>query len=220
LHDEDEGMKRRILIADEADLMLIGIQTILKDTPICEITGSARSANELLEMGKRLSPDVIILSEQLDALVDVLALVERLRQVTPRPRLVVLGGLTEGLLIRDLFACGVLAYLFEGDDLKDHLLPAIGAVLQERPYLSPTANSAYLVAMQSPLRDWQLDPEARAMLRLLARGMHVNDIAAQMDVPLRRIYWVRQKLRKRFGANTNEHLISMAVTEGFASTDH
>ena len=50
--------------------------------------------------------------------------------------------------------------------------------------------------------------------------MHVNDIAAQMDVPLRRIYWVRQKLRKRFGANTNEHLISKAVTEGFASTDN
>jgi hypothetical protein len=40
-----------------------------------------------------------------------------------------------------------------------------------------------------------------------------------MGVPLRRIYWVRQKLRKRFGANTNEHLISLAVAEGFASTD-
>ncbi|MCB9457893.1 MAG: hypothetical protein H6671_18070 [Anaerolineaceae bacterium] len=38
----------------------------------------------------------------------------------------------------------------------------------------------------------------------------------RVDVPPLRIYWVRQKLRKRFGANTNEHLISMAVSEGFA----
>jgi hypothetical protein len=60
--------------------------------------------------------------------------------------------------------------------------------------------------MQSPLRDWKLDSETRAVLRLLARGMHVSDIAAQMDVPLR---------HKRLGAETNEHLISHAVSEGF-----
>jgi hypothetical protein len=30
--------------------------------------------------------------------------------------------------------------------------------------------------MQSPLRDWKLDPEACAVLRLLARGMHVNAV--------------------------------------------
>jgi hypothetical protein len=33
----------------------------------------------------------------------------------------------------------VLGYLYEGDDLKDHLLSAIGAVVDNRPYLSPTA---------------------------------------------------------------------------------
>jgi len=129
-------MKRRILIADEADLMLVGIQTILKDNPACEVVATARSASELLETCKQMRPEVILLNEQLDALVDVLALVERLKQVTPHARLMILGGLAEGLLIRDLFACGVLAYLFEGDALKDHLLPAVSAVAQNRPYLS------------------------------------------------------------------------------------
>lgn len=131
----------------------------------------------------------------------------------------ILGGLAEGLLIRDLFACGVLAYLFEGDDLKDHLLPAVSAVAQNRPYLSPTANSAYLVAMQSPLRDWQLDTEARAMLRLLMQGLPIADIARQLDIPMRRAYFLRYKLKQRFGATTNEHLISRAVAEGFAPTE-
>jgi two-component system invasion response regulator UvrY len=212
-------MKRRILIADEADLMLVGIQTILKDNPACEVVAAVRSASELLETCKQIHPEVILLNEQLDALVDVLALVERLKQVTPRSRLMILGGLSEGLLIRDLFACGVLAYMFEGDDLKDHLLPAISAVVQDRPYLSPTANSAYLVAMQSPLRDWQLDTEARAMLRLLMQGLPIADIARQLDIPMRRAYFLRYKLKQRFGATTNEHLISRAVAEGFAPTE-
>lgn len=94
----------------------------------------------------------------------------------------------DGLLVRDLFVCGVLGYLFSGDDLGDCLIPALTTVMNNRPYLSPTANAEYLVAMKSPLRDWKLDSEARAVLRLLARGMHISDIAHQLDVSQRRMY--------------------------------
>lgn len=212
-------MKKRIILADEADLMLIGIQTILKDHPQWEIAHTARSADELIATSKDLSPDVIAFNEKLDQLIDVLVIVERLKQTTPRSKLIVIGSLVEGLLIRDLFACGGLAYLFEGDDLKDHLLPAMSAVAADRPYLSPTANSAYLLAMQSPMRDWQLDPEARTMLRLLMQGLHINEIAEQMNIPVRRAYFVRHKLKERFGASTNEHLISRAISEGFSTPD-
>ena len=36
-----------------------------------------------------------------------------------------------------------------------------------------------------------------------------------MKMTSRHIYWVRDKLRTRFGAKTNEHLISCAKSEGF-----
>ncbi len=212
-------MKKRIIIADEADLMLIGMQTILKEQPLWDMIHMARSAGELLEMSRILQPDIVVFNEGLDQLMDVLVIVERLKQALPRSRLIVLGGLTEGLFIRDLFACGALAYLYEGDDLKDHLLPAVSAAVQERPYLSPTANSAYLLAMQSPLRDWQLDLEARTMLRLLMQGVHIPEIARQMNIPIRRAYFLRQKLKQRFGATTNEHLISRAIAEGFSTPE-
>jgi DNA-binding NarL/FixJ family response regulator len=212
-------MEIQLLLADEADLVLIGAQTILKDRPDWEVIQTARSGSELLESARRWQPDIILFNEHLDPLIDVLALVERLKQTASNSRQIVLGNKVDGLLVRDLFVCGVLGYLFTGDDLGNCLIPALNTVMNNRPYLSPTANAEYLVAMKSPLRDWKLDSEARAVLRLLARGMHINDIAGQLDVPQRRIYWVRQKLRKRFGANTNEHLISMAVAEGFTSTD-
>lgn len=208
-----------IIIADEADLVLKGIQTILKDHPGFEIIHSIRSADELLVAAQHCQPEIILFNERLDPLIDVLALVERLKQAAPSAHFIVLGGQVDGLLIRDLFACGVLGYLFSGDDLCDCLTAALMTVLNHRPYLSPTANAEYLVAMQSSLRNWKLDSEARTVLRLMAHGLHVNDIAAQMAVPVRRIYWVRQKLRKRFGANTNEHLVSIAVSEGFAHSD-
>jgi DNA-binding NarL/FixJ family response regulator len=212
-------MDMQLLLADEADLVLIGAQAILKDRPDWEVIQTARSGGELLEAARRWQPDIILFNEHLDPLIDVLALVERLKQAAPNSRQIVLGNKVDGLLVRDLFVCGVMGYLFTGDDLGDCLIPALTTVINNRPYLSPTANAEYLVAMKSPLRDWKLDSETRAVLRLLSRGMHINDIAEQLDVPQRRIYWVRQKLRKRFGANTNEHLISMAVAEGFTNTN-
>jgi hypothetical protein len=36
-----------------------------------------------------------------------------------------------------------------------------------------------------------------------------------MRLKRRRVYWVTEKMRSRFGATTNEHLISRAVAEGF-----
>jgi DNA-binding CsgD family transcriptional regulator len=88
-------------------------------------------------------------------------------------------------------------------------------VLREYPYLSPTANAEYLVTMQGNNRGWHLDTEARAILRLIASGCTAREIAAQMNLKLRRVYWVTEKLRARFGASTNEHLISLAKAEGF-----
>jgi len=69
--------------------------------------------------------------------------------------------------------------------------------------------------MQSNQRDWHLDSQSRTVLRLLAHGLHVGEIALELHVPVRRVYSIRRRLRRRFGAVTNEHLISRAVSEGF-----
>lgn len=212
-------MSSKLLMADSSDLTLIGLQAVVKPHHGWEILEPARSAAELLDKAQAHHPQIILFQQHLDPLVDVLALVERLKQITPYAKLIVLGNQVDGLLVRDLFACGVLGYLFSGDDLSVHLVSALEKVAARKHYLSPSANSAYLTAMSSPGRDWKLNSEARVVLRLLARGLHISEIADQMGVPMRRIYWVRQKLRRRFGANTNEHLVSIAIGEGFAYAD-
>lgn len=211
-------MSNRIVLADPSDLVLLGMQNVLKTHLLFDGVQTTRSAEELLDILVQFQPDVLVCHERLDTAVDVLTLTERIRYLSAA-KLVILGYWVDGLLIRDLFACGVNGYLYIPDDLTDCLVPALKTVLHNRPYLSPTANAEYLVAMQSPLRDWQLDATARAVLHLLARGTHVSDIARQMNASLRQIYWVRRKLRIRFGATTNEHMISRAAAEGFLARD-
>ena len=207
-------MAIRIFIADDTDLTILGTQTVLAEDHRLDVVGVARSMDELLTNITELCPDVIILGEWLYNM-DLLSGIEQLRTLIPSAKIIVLGSLADGLLIRDLFHAGVNGYLYKSDDLCDCLVLAVDTVLRDRKYLSHTANAEYLLAMQSPHRDWHLDHEARTVLQMLARGHRACEIADTLNTDTRRVYFVRQKLRNRFNAETNEHLISVAAAEGF-----
>lgn len=205
-----------ILIADSSSLTVVGAETLLKDRADTLIS-KAENGDDLIEKARAEQPDLVLLGDRFDPLIDTLALVEKILYAAPSARIIVMGTSTDGLVIRDLFTMGVCGYLAAGDDLTSCLLTALDMVLREYPYLSPTANAEYLLTMQGSNRDWQLDPEARAILRLLASGCTAREIAACLHLKLRRVYWVTEKMRARFGASTNEHLISLAAAEGFNS---
>lgn len=208
-------MKICIVIADSADLMGLGMETVLLAQPDIRVVANVCTLKDLLTAIQVDPPQVIVIDERLSPDSDILKIVEQVKMLTPESRVLVSGSLRDGLLIYDLFAVGCLGYLYKGDVLQESLPYAIKIVMQDRPYLSPTANAEYLIAMQTPQRDWYLDQEARNVLRLLAQGKYVGQVALALGIDKRRVYWLRCKLRERFGANTNEHLISRAIAEGF-----
>lgn len=205
----------QILLADRSDLLLVGLWAALRRCPSYTIIGAVTCPETLLEMIAVNQPDILIVDHQLDPAQDIFQLLGDMHDHSARSQCILTGHLYDGLYIRDLFHAGAMGYLYKGDDLGDCLHQAIETVSRQRQYLSPTANAEYLCAMQTPQRDWQLDSEAREVLRLLAQGQHVGQVALALQITPRRVYWVRRKLRERFGAATNEQLISRATAEGF-----
>ena len=57
-------MEMQLLLADEADLVLIGAQAVLKDRPDWTVIHTARSGGELLEAARRWQPDIILFNCQ------------------------------------------------------------------------------------------------------------------------------------------------------------
>jgi len=207
-------MPIRIVIADDADLVIHGARAVLMDEYRYQVVGTARSVAELLTLMEQTAPDLVLLSEWLYNL-DILTAVERLRAVSPQVKLIVTGGLADGLLIRELLLAGVNSYLYKCDDLCELLPIAVDTVMRGRAFLSPTASAEYLVATQAATARNVLDKESRQVLQLLAQGYPTPEIAKMLDISSRRVYWIREKLRKRFDARTNEHLIQRAASEGF-----
>jgi len=208
-------MMTSIVIADDMDLALEGIKTILRRYGVFHVTGTYRALADLLDALVAQPPEVVLLGDRLEPGMDVLALVERVQQTAPRARLLVMGSLPDGLIVQELLTCGVAGYLYKSDPLSSCLPEALRVVLRGRPYLSPTANAEYLLAVQSGRAGWQLATEAREILRQLAQGLRPQEIALRRRVSVRRVYSVCERLRRRFDAETNEHLIARAAEEGF-----
>ncbi len=204
-----------ILLADEMDLVIRGAHSVLKNETDWTVVGECCALSDALGQLSTRAVDVIICGEQVDPFYDVFSLVERLKAAAPAARLILIGSAADGRVIDELLQSGLRAYLHKADPLRDCLPFAVRTVLKGSPYLSPTANAAYLVAMQSGARRRPLNAEARRVLHLVARGHIAGSIAAQMCVPPRRIYWVCQKLRDYFGATTNAHMICCAIAEGY-----
>jgi len=202
-------------MADDMDLALEGMKAILRQHGSFQIAGAYQLLSEMLQALPDLHPDVILVGDKIEPGLDVLALVERIRQAAPRARIVILSNLPDGLVVQELFKIGAMGYLYKGDPLSHDLVEAVKTVIRGRPYLSPTTNSEYLLAMQSDRADWQLDAEARDVLRRMAQGLRPQEIAQIRNAPVRRIYSVGEKLRRRFGAETNEQVIARAAEEGF-----
>ena len=207
----------RIMLADSADLLLVGARLMLEQHPDCQVLAVAPDFQSLLGAAQHQPPDVIVLGEGLDPDLDVWGQVEQLQAAVPRTRHILLSTGASGPLIHDAFAHGIDGVLCKSDELQTHLRCAILSVIRKRPYLSPTANVAYLITMQSASANERLDAEARQVLHLLAHGEHAGQISERLGIDKRRVYWVREKLRRRFGAKTNEHLIQRAAAEGFIS---
>lgn len=217
--DRKGVVETRVAIAAAGDLLLDAIQRELQDITGVECSG-VRSIPELLTRIQSGQVDAVILDDQFEQTTWIGNVVTALKKICPRIGIIVIGTFADGGLIYELFESGIAGYLYRGDELRPLLEPALRSVHANRLYLSPTASSEYSSTVQSGrCRQWQLDADTKAVLRLMAAGLSVTEISAALGIKTRRVYWLRTKLRHRFNAATNESVIVAAGLQGYLRLD-
>jgi DNA-binding NarL/FixJ family response regulator len=209
-----DWMALRIALADDMDLVTHGARLALAARSDWLIAGEYQSLVELGRGIKAQPVDVIVCGQTLDPALDPLQIVGTLQQMAYRTRLILMGASTNGLLIGTLLNLGVHGYLYRADALHDCLPLAVEMVTRSRTYLSPTANAEYAAATRRE-RAVRLTRQEQAVLHQLAQGRKIAEIARTLQLPPRRIYTIRDTLRNRFDAATNEQLMLRALAEGF-----
>src|SRR5271169_1603366 len=170
-------MKVRILIADDHEVVRRGLCTLLQTHEGWEICGEAKDGREVVEMAKKLSPDVVILDVGMPNL-NGLAATRQLAQQNPQQKIIVLTITDSDEVIREALNAGARGFVLKSDAARD-LVTAVEALERNRMFFTPRVNDMVLAGFldkgykpsngEAP-RLPTLTPREREVIQLLAEG--------------------------------------------------
>ncbi len=211
----------RILLADDHQVVRLGLRTLLESQPDFQVVGEAGDGPETILMARELIPDTIVL----DLMLPHLNGIEVLRQIHseyPDIRIVILSMYDNEAYIVEALGNGASAYVLKQSTSED-LVQAIRHSLAGERYLSPSlserAIAAYIKYFQTAKNGEQdpyetLTPREREVLRLASQGLSNAEIAAKLSLSSRTVETHRANMMHKLGLHSQIDLIRFALERG------
>ncbi|MBK6790965.1 MAG: response regulator transcription factor [Anaerolineales bacterium] len=211
--------KIRTLVVDDQHLVREGMVAILSVQPDIEIIGEAENGIQAVEMARKTKPDVVLLDIVMP-LQDGLTTIPKLREVSPKSRILVLSSFAESSQVYQAIRTGALGYLLK-DTPRAQLMQAIREVAKGQASLNPSMAVKMIHEFERPtegnaLAGEHLTQRELETLKLIARGLSNQEIAQAMVVHERTIAkYVSSILTKLHLANRTQAAL-YALREGLA----
>ena len=205
-------MRPRVLVADDHPIMVEGLCRLLGEA--CEVVGVARSGEEVVESARRLRPDLVVSDVTMPGISGIDAM-RTLQQEGSSARFVFLTFHAEARVAADALRNGASGYLLK-EAAGDELLHAIEVVMAERTYVMPQVTEDVLRVIAAPAGDPAppLSPRKREVLRLIAQGKRMKEIAAELAISIRTVEDHKYQLMRALGVETTAELVRFAVKLG------
>jgi len=202
----------RILIADDHELLRRGLKTILTEAfPDLQV-GEAVDARQTLEAAARQVWDAVLLDinmpgrSGLDALQD-------LKRLYPQMPVVVLSVFPEKDYAVRAFKLGASGYISK-QSASGELLAAIRKALAGGRYVTPLlaeALAATVAGAAPAVPHEMLSNRELQVLRLVALGKPLKEIAAELSLSEKTIGTYRLRIAQKLGLSTNVELARYAM---------
>jgi two-component system response regulator NreC len=208
--------KIRVLICDDHTLFREGVRAILGTDPVLEIAGEASDGRHAVEEARRVRPDVILMDVSMPALIGYEAVREILRE-QPRVRILVLTMYEEEDIIRRCLRSGAAGYIVK-DAPAAQLLEAVHTVHEGGQYLSPRilkkVVTGYTDDSAPPETRYDtLSSREREVLKLLAEGLSVKEVATRLNLSVKTAEAHKYNLMRKLDLHDRTGLIKYALSK-------
>jgi len=204
-------MRPRVLLADDHAIIAEGLARLIGDA--ADLVGQVNDGVRLLEEARRLRPDIVVTDVTMPGMSGIDAM-RRLKAEGSEARFIFLTIHTEARLAAEAMRAGASAYLLKqaaGTELFD----AIQAVMSGRTYLTPLITGDVLRNLTTPAdaAERELTPRQRDVLRLLAQGKRMKEIAAELDISVRTVENHKAHLQQVLSLGSTADLVRFAIKQ-------
>jgi DNA-binding NarL/FixJ family response regulator len=210
-------MKRRtrVLLADDHAIVAEGLATLLKGH--FDLVGTVGNGNELIEAARKLRPDVIVADIAMPVLSGLEAL-RRLKAAKSSAKVIFLTMHADAQLATEAFLAGASGYVLK-QSAGEELIAAIQEVLQGRTYLTPLITKDIIATLTEsmPKPAVKLTPRQREVLRFIAEGRRMKEIAAILELSTRTVETHKYEMMRALGAESTAELVRYAIQIGLVA---
>ena len=202
----------RILIADDHPLFRAGLKETLSKEKDVELIGEADNGLKALELARKQRWDVVLLDLTMPG-TDGLEALQELRREQPKLPVLILSAHPEDQLALRLLKAGAAGYL-TNDKAPEVLLAAVRKVLRGEKYISESLAAKVtldVVTGAKPALHEALSHREYQVMRMIAAGKAIKEIAAELFLSVRTVSTYRARLLEKMKMKTNADLIRYAM---------
>lgn len=207
----------KIIIVDDHIIFRKGLFTILNEIDFVKVVGEASNGNELLELLKKQSADIILM----DIKMPVMDGIEATKKVTakyPEIKVIALTMFEEISYFNKMIESGASGFLLK-KTTSEELEKAINLVLIDESYFSEEFMSSVNMHLKPKQKDTSitLTDREQEVLELICKGFSNVKIANFLGVSSRTVDGFRAKLFEKTGAKNAPNLVMFAIKNGLVN---
>jgi two-component system invasion response regulator UvrY len=203
---------RKVLIVDDHEVVRDGVKRLLEEQAGEVSCGEAGTPDQAIEMALLGDWDAVVLDLSFAAK-SGLEVLKELKQLRPRLPVLVLTMHSEEQYARRAFKAGAAGFITK-DSSRSELGKAIRKVMDGGKYLSPALAERLVADLERGLDrppDQSLSDREFQVMRLIASGKTLSEIAELLSLSDKTISTYRARLLEKMGMRTNAELTHYAI---------
>ncbi len=206
-----------LLLADDHQVLLDGIRSLLDGQQDLSVIGMARDGQEALEKIRATPVDVVLMDINMPRM-NGLEACAAIKQEDPHVKVIAMSMYGEGQLVRSMLDKGASGYLLKSCG-ADELLEAIRTVHEGGTWLSreATTNLVQQIQGNKKARNRLIDPPSEReleVLRAIAEELTTDEIASKLGITPNTVETHRRNLLSKMGARNSAGLVRIAMEAG------
>jgi two-component system response regulator NreC len=208
--------KIRTLLTDDHTLFRQGIKTLLAGEPDIEVVGEAGNAADAVSQAAELRPDVVLMDVSMPGLSSFEA-TRQIRANRADTKVLFLTMYDDEDYLAEGMEAGAGGYVLK-DSPSEHLVTAIRDVHRGGSYLSPRMLSHLVNDFRNRVKSAARQPRFSTLtrreleiLKFLAEGNSVKDIASTLNLSVKTIEAHKFNLMRKLDIHNKAQLVQYAI---------